>query len=566
MFVKNDKYKQRELFSFESQMNARQFKLWKGSFEYHFHHLFFSKLDEGIFSVLYSTEKNRPNTPINQLVGSLVLMHRKGWTYEELVQNLNFNMLTRMSLGVWDAHSKVFCERTLFHFQERLSQHWLSEGTNLLEQVFDRFSEAELKRLNLKTAIQRGDSFLAASNVAHFSRLRLVIEVLRRLHRVLSASDQAQYASLFAPYLSQSSSNYVYSVGGPKVMDELAQLGLIYHQLYPALSPQYGDLAVFAVFKRVWEENFECVEQEVSVKPNSELGSNSLQSPDDMEATFRQKGKQKSNGSVIHLSETAHPDNPIQLLTDVSVSPNNVDDPQILEQRIEKMKAKSPDLEEYHTDGGYGGPETDKKMEAENITHVQTSIRGQRPPVELQIHAMELCDEPAYEVHCQHGQKVKATHTPTRFKATFDREICQECPLRESCQTRTDAKGNRYLYFDRADALKHQRWRNITQLPLQRRKLRPNVEASVRQMKSNMKNNKLKVRGLFKAMLYAYLTAIATNMARVAQFEREKARKFAEKTALRLNRCYQLVKELVCYMILHLASHSQKQIRRNRTF
>jgi hypothetical protein len=31
MFVKNDKYKQRELFSFESQMNARQFKLWKGS-------------------------------------------------------------------------------------------------------------------------------------------------------------------------------------------------------------------------------------------------------------------------------------------------------------------------------------------------------------------------------------------------------------------------------------------------------------------------------------------------------------------------------------------------------
>jgi hypothetical protein len=57
------------------------------------------------------------------------------------------------------------------------------------------------------------------------------------------------------------------------------------------------------------------------------------------------------------------------------------------------MKAKSPDLEEYHTDGGYGGPETDKKMEAENITHVQTSIRGQRPPVELQIHAMELCDE-----------------------------------------------------------------------------------------------------------------------------------------------------------------------------
>lgn len=558
MFVKNDKYKQRTLFSFESQMTTRQSKLWEKSFEYYFHHLFFSKLDEGIFSVLFSTEKNRPNTPVNQLVGSLVLMHRKGWTYEELEQNLNFNMLTRMSLGIWDGYCKVFCERTLFHFQERLSQHWISQGENLLEQVFDRFSESELKRLKLKTNIQRGDSFLAASNVAHFSRLRLVIEVLLRFHRVLSASDKAAYASHFAPYLPQSANNYVYSVVPSEVMDELSRLGLIYHQLYTDLSAHYADLAVFSVFKRVWEENFEWVDQEVKVKPNSQLGAESLQSPDDMEATFRQKGKQKSNGSVIHLSETAHPQNPIQLLTDIAVAPNNVDDPQILEQRIEKMKAKTPELDEYHTDGGYGGPGTDKKMQAENITHVQTSIRGQRPPVEIQIHTLDQPEGNAYEVHCQQGQKVKASHTRTQFKATFDRKICQNCPLREPCQTRTDAKGNRYIYFKKADAMKHQRWRNIYQIPPERQKLRPNVEASVRQMKSNMKNNKLKVRGLFKAMIYAHITAIATNIARIAQFEAKKAKRKAD---LLLSKYYQFVKERLTKLIRKLATQIQIQKR-----
>jgi hypothetical protein len=47
-------------------------------------------------------------------------------------------------------------------------------------------------------------------------------------------------------------------------------------------------------------------------------------------------------------------ENPVQLITDISVNPNNVDDSQILNERIDQIKEKNPELSELHTDGGYG--------------------------------------------------------------------------------------------------------------------------------------------------------------------------------------------------------------------
>lgn len=57
---------------------------------------------------------------------------------------------------------------------------------------------------------------------------------------------------------------------------------------------------------------------------------------------------------------------------------------------------------------------------------------------------------------------------------------------------------------------------HIESLPPERRKLRSNVEATVKEFTKplNHKGN-LKVRGLFKTMLYAYSMAIAINFGRV---------------------------------------------------
>jgi hypothetical protein len=107
-----------------------------------------------------------------------------------------------------------------------------------------------------------------------------------------------------------------------------------------------------------------------------------LQSPDDQDATYRQKKEQHSKGYTINGTETANPDNPLQLITDIAVNPNNIDDTQILNNRIDIIKDKTPELNEIHTDGGYGSEDNDKKPEALEITQITTAVRGRESEID----------------------------------------------------------------------------------------------------------------------------------------------------------------------------------------
>ncbi len=45
-----------------------------------------------------------------------------------------------------------------------------------------------------KGDIQRTDSFQAISNIVSYTRVRLLVEILLRLHKVLSESDKERFA------------------------------------------------------------------------------------------------------------------------------------------------------------------------------------------------------------------------------------------------------------------------------------------------------------------------------------------------------------------------------------
>ena len=70
------------------------------------------------------------------------------------------------------------------------------------------------------------------------------------------------------------------------------------------------------------------------VKKNEELPSGILQSPDDLDATYRKKGEKTRKGQSINVTETANPENELNLLTDIAVESNNTDDSAIMNDRI----------------------------------------------------------------------------------------------------------------------------------------------------------------------------------------------------------------------------------------
>ena len=523
MFRQNTSHLQSSLFGIASQLPKAKLEKLQKSKEYDFYQLVFCKISEKDFSVLYSNNCSRPNAPVNSLVASIILMYRNNWTTEELFDRIDFDLLTRTALGLDTLEETPFCSATFFNFQNRLLCHFSQTGHNLIERVFDGLAEQQLEILKIKTDIQRSDSFMAMSNIRSYSRTQLLIEMLIRLHRILSDEDQNRFNDILSPYIKQSSGQYLYTLQRQQIPQEQEKLGRLYHALYEALKERYKDSEVFGIFERVYTEHFTLIDDKITVKTGQELHGSTLQSPDDIDATYRKKRDRHYRGQSVNVTETAHPDNELNLITDVAVCSNNTDDSKILNERVGPIKEKTPDLNELHTDGAYGSEDNDKKMEELEITHVQTAVRGRQAEVSMEI---EEVSDGQYKVKCPH-QCVSSEKARKRYKACFDVEICKQCPLSSHCPAKQQSD-KRTCYFDRSDYLLGKRNRNIKSLPPERRKLRPNIEATVKEFTKPFNHKgKLRVRGLFKTMVYAHAIAISINFGRVWRYMAENPDFFA---------------------------------------
>ena len=527
MFRKNESYKQQGLFDITNQLTKKQRKMLENSKEHIFFEQIFKKIDEEIFSGLYSNKKSRPNVAVNRMVGALILKHSFNWTYEELFKNITFNMLTRHAIGINDIEEDAFSEASLFNFLNKISDHFLLTGADLMESVFEKLTATQLEIFEIKTNIQRGDSFLMGSNIVDYTRLNLVLEVLLRFVRQLKAADKKEIAILVKKYTSQKSSNYIYKLDREEFPKELEKLGEIYRQLYEKFKPSYGEEEVFKIFERTFKEQFKIEPTgQIKVSPNKEISSGALQSPDDEEASFRKKRGGTSKGFVGHISETANPENKFNLITDLAVKPNNIDDAKILEERLPNMMERTPDLEEYHCDGLYGNPAVDN-ITTDKVKLVQANNRGRHSGAKIR---MRKTEDGRIMAKCEGGQDVEVQEKEKSYRVEFDIKRCNECPFRENCNTK-ERRLKRGLNPCRAKTFaktvlqSHIRMENIKTIPEERRTIRANVEATVKECKRGIKNGKLRVRGQQKARWYLVCTAIAINLIRIHKYLTKKVEK-----------------------------------------
>ena len=447
--------------------------------------------------------------------------------------------MVKTALGLKTIEEIPFTEATIFNFLSRMNNHFVTTGENLLEKVFDTLTEGQIKELKIKTDIQRTDSFQAASNIRQYSRLQLMIEMLIRIYRVISPEDKLKYKELFEKYVKKSSGQFIYKLPAEDITTELQKIGEVFHKIQTeiGINPVYKEINIFKTFERVYLEHFSVVKEKIIVNLPAALSSSSLQSPDDIDATYRIKNGKVTRGQAINVVETANPDNEINLLADVAINANNIDDSVVLNERIDTIKTKTPDLVEIHYDGAYSSQANDEKCEESNldILQVQTGIRGiasTTRDIEItEIVTPELNSDSTknqkYKVRCQ-CQEVEATKTRKRYKAVFDKKICSNCPIIEQCkltQTSRSAEkssAGRVYYFDHQEYIKKKRFKNIETIPPERRCLRSNVEATVSEFKRKMQNGKLKVRGAFRSSVFAFSMGISINFGRIYRYINKK--------------------------------------------
>jgi hypothetical protein len=356
------------------------------------------------------------------------------------------------------------------------------------------------------------------------SRLQLLVEVLQRVYRLLTEEDQGRCGEEFAPYIQGHAGQYVYHIKGQDTNEHLQRIGELMQRLLEELQKNYGQEPVYQMFERVFSEHYLVEEKAVKIKLEKELSASSLQSPDDLEATYREKNKKQYKGYVANLTETCDPANDLQLVTKIQVAENSVDDAKLMEAALPNLKERT-ELETLFTDGGYGSPDADQIMQDNKIEQIQSAIRGRVPSSEkLNLADFELkqteTGKPT-QITCPQGQTV-AVHPSNQkkgFVAHFEEQVCQACPFLQKCPTQKGKRDPRFhLRFSQQQVYMSQRRRRSMIHQQEGRNLRAAVEATVRQVKHPFPASKLPVRGRFRVTCMMIGSAMITNVHRIQRY------------------------------------------------
>jgi hypothetical protein len=314
----------------------------------------------------------------------------------------------------------------------------------------------------------------------------------------------------------------------------LQQVGQVMHRLLNELSASYAEQVGYQLLHRVFNEHFvlstDATTTEgarVTVKPPEALRADSLQSPDDSEATYREKHGQGYRGYVVHLSETCDPDNAVQLITDVQVAPNTTDDEALLAETVPELKQRT-EVDTLEIDGGYTGPTASQVCAELGVTLNPSAIRGRTPdPTTLGLDAFtwDTASDTTPRITCPYGQTVDLMpgRKAHRRRAAFDATKCGPCPLAERCPTRPLKRHpQRVLHVDQRQIEVAQLRQRCAQLQQAEHHLRPAVESTVRSIKHPFggQRGKLPVRGQARVTMVVIASALIVNLRRIWRFQR----------------------------------------------
>jgi hypothetical protein len=566
MFRRNPRTHQPALFSDLNLLPAHQRERLDQSWAGTFRREVFERLDERAFASLYSDVASRPNVPVNVLVGLETLKAGGGWSDAELHDAFTFNVQVRYAVGYENLGDGEFDLRTVYNFRRRVSDHQQATGENLFDQAFAQITDEQVRAFQVKTHRLRMDSTQLASNVRHFSRLQLLVEVAQRVHRMLTDAERTRYVERFQPYVRGTSGQFMYHLKGETTAPHLQQLGELFQTLVLDLEPTYAAHETYQLLARVFREQFQLIEtgdllkaapppldtatrpasvpspadrpESVQPKPGTDISPDSVQSPDDLDATYRSKRGVGYTGYVANVTETSDPDNPFQLILHTQTAPNTTDDTVLLRAALPTLVDRT-DLDTLDTDGGYGGPEVDAALRPHAIEQVQTAFRGLAPdPDRVTLADFEPTSataDQAARLICPHGQTadLEPGRNPDRFIARF--ECPPDCPLLARCPTRTrQTDARRSLRVDQADLDLAQRRRSARAARAEPGNPRAAVESTIGALKRPFAHDQLPVRGRFRMGQMIVGSALMVNLRRIHRYVSEKilkAQPAAEATA-----------------------------------
>lgn len=418
-----------------SYLTDREKRMLEKSWAIPFAERIFPAIDEKKFSVLYSDKASRPNSPVNVLVGSLILKEFLGQTDDEIVESLMFDVRYQVALHTTSFKEQPLSDRSLGRFRARNIAYEEETGIDLIHECIVSLSGEIADIMHINSSLKRMDSLMVASNIKKMSRLELLYTCVSNMVKLFSRDFPDSLPDELKHYCNKDDRNVViYHNRSEKTSDRIEQVLRDVSQLLPLCSGKYDEASEYHLLLRVLSEQSTRDEQgNYHLKEASDVTMNSriLQNPADPDATFREKNGTQNRGYVANITESVG-DN-CSIVTDYQYEQNIYSDSQFIQDALDNTECQ-PERVVLVADGGYSGADHTKMADDKNIELVTTSLLGREAN---DVYAdFEFNEEGTRVLQCASGNKPKSCNymkPSDQCRISFHRSTCENCPLKGQC-------------------------------------------------------------------------------------------------------------------------------------
>lgn len=441
-FVKNSS----QQLSFEDStlnLTERSRKYLKNSWAEAFSQLIFPRINEERFAVLYSDNPaSRPNTPVNVIVGMLILKEFNNHTDDDLLETMLFDIRYQYALHTSSFADQPISDRTLSRFRARLYDYEQQTGIDLMKEEMESLADAFVQMMGLSGQTKRMDSLMVASSCKRMRRLELFYSCVSRMVKAIRATGETELLDKrLCKYLEVNDENdTLYRTPASEVDRKLAAAMADAVRLLELMGQPFEGMAEYQQLKRLVEEQTEVTGQGRKLRDKTKISPSSLQNPSDEDATFRTKAGGAHKGYVGNLVETF--DDTGAVITRMDYKPNTHSDMSFGLSVIADEESEATQAVTLIADGAYGndellmGPTGDNKVRL-----VATNLTGKAPDPIMSEFVID--EQRKILVRCPAGHAPTDSHYRTStdsYFAHFNKGTCSKCPLRQHCGVKFQKK------------------------------------------------------------------------------------------------------------------------------
>jgi hypothetical protein len=511
-------------------LTERELRYLKNSWAEGFANIVFPAINEERFAVLYSDNPaSRSNTPINVIIGALILKEINGDTDEELIGEMMLNYGYQYALHTSSYREQPVSDRTFGRFREKVRKYEEKTGRDLIKEEMTALADVYAKYMAISPGVKRMDSAMVASSCRRLSRLSLMYRTVRDMvEGVKEAGREELLEEKHRRYMKDGEHEDIgYRLKKEDVQAKMEEILADALTLEDVCLDEFEGTDEYRRLKRMIGDQSKETEEGTELKENGEIEPTSMQNPSDEDATYRSKAGKGHVGYVVNLVEACGESG--NIVTDYDMRTNTHSDVEFAREVLEALPDKGGAEQDEGirnviiTDGAYASAELLETAERKGVTLAATTLTG---GIEDDFEANFEIDETSHTIkRCPAGHEPKDSKYSEEkgHRAHFDKETCANCPHCDRCPGIFQKRTALIRFTDKARIRAEYYRKTQTDEYKQYARKRNGVEGIPSVLRRRYNIDRMPVRGLVRSKIWMGFKIGALNTVRVLRYAEQMA-------------------------------------------